>query len=97
MEDLIPKVPIARKMAPTVLLYTLTGVGVDTGASRNNLITDILSPAIDINDFEQTLMGFQKYASHFHQHEGRYYFSIQVNLGQQLKRPFINLILLKPY
>ncbi len=79
MEDLIPRVPLARQMAPTVLLYTLTGVGADTGVSRDNLIRDILSPATDINDIEQTLMGFQKYASYFHHQEGRYYFDLQEN------------------
>jgi len=80
MEDLITKVPLARQMASTVLLYTLTGVkSSDTGVSREELIRDILTPSIDINEIEQTLMGFQKYASRFHHHEGRYYFSIQVN------------------
>ena len=79
MEDLLPRVPMARKMAPTVLLYTLTGVGEDTGVSKGNLIRDILSPANDINDIEQTLMGFQKYASYFHHQEGRYYFDLEEN------------------
>jgi len=79
MEDLIPKVPLARPLASTVLLYTLTGMGADTGVSRDNLIKDILTPATDINDFEQTLMGFQKYASYFHHQEGRYYFDLEEN------------------
>jgi len=79
MEDLIPRVSIARKMAPTVLLYTLTGVGADTGVSRDDLIRDILSPLHDINEIEQTLMGFQKYASYFHHPEGRYYFDLEEN------------------
>ena len=79
MEDLIARVPLARQMAPTVLLYTLTGVGADTGVSRENLIRDILSPSTDINDIEQTLMGFQKYASYFHHQEGRYYFDLEEN------------------
>ena len=60
MEELMPKVPLARRLAPAVLLYTLTGVGADTGVSRDNLIRDILSPTTDINDIEQTLMGFRK-------------------------------------
>jgi len=79
MEDLIPRVPLARKMAPTVLIYTLTGIGADIGVSRDNLIRDILSPASDINDIEKTLMGFQKYASFFHHQEGRYYFDLEEN------------------
>ena len=40
---------------------------------------DVLRPAIDINSFEQTLMGFQKYASYFHQQENRYYFDLEEN------------------
>jgi hypothetical protein len=79
MEDLISRVPLARQMASTVLLYTLTGVGADSGVSRGSLIRDILSPAIDINDIEQTLMGFQKYASYFHHREGRYCFDMEEN------------------
>jgi len=79
MEDLIHRVPLARQMASTVLLYTLTGVGADSGVSRDNLILDILSPATDINDVEQTLMGFQKYASYFHHREGRYCFDMEEN------------------
>ena len=79
MEDLIPRVPMARQMASIVLLYTLTGVGVDSGVSRDSLIRDILSPATDINDIEQTLMGFQKYASYFHHREGRYCFDMEEN------------------
>ncbi|MBC8392356.1 MAG: AAA family ATPase, partial [Deltaproteobacteria bacterium] len=79
MEDLIPRTPLAQQLAPAVLLYTLTGVGVDTGVARENLVRDILSPATDINDIEQTLMGFQKYASYFHHKEGRYYFDLEEN------------------
>lgn len=79
MEDLIPRVPLARQMASTVLLYTLTGTGSDVGVSRDNLIMDILSPETNINDFEQTLMAFQKYASYFHHQEGRYYFDLEEN------------------
>ena len=79
MEELISRVPLARQMAPTVLLYTLTGVGSDIGVSRDLLIRDILSPSTDINAVEQTLMGFQKYASYFHHQEGRYYFDLEEN------------------
>jgi len=79
MEDLTSRVPLAGQFAPAVLLYTLTGAGADTGVSRDNLVRDILSPARDINDIEQTLMGFQKYASYFHHQEGRYYFDLEEN------------------
>ncbi len=79
MEDLIPRVPLARQMAPTVLLYTLTGLGADIGVSRDHLIRDILSPSTDINAVEQTLMGFQKYASYFWHKDNRYYFDLEEN------------------
>jgi len=79
MEDLIPKGPLAIQFASVVLLYTLTGRGSDIGASREQLIMDILSPSIDINAFEQTLIGFQKYASYFHHQENRYYFDLEEN------------------
>jgi len=79
MEDLVPKTPLAVKLASTVLLYTLTGRGGDNGASREKLLMDILSPSIDINAFEQTLMGFTRYASYFHHQENRYYFDLEEN------------------
>lgn len=79
MEDLIPRVPLARQMAASVLLYTLTSTGTNIGVSRDNLIMDILSPETDINDIEQTLIGFQKYASYFHHQEGLYYFDLEEN------------------
>ena len=79
MEDLIPRAPISRQMASAALLYTLTGVGSNVGVSREDLIRDILSPSTDINDFEQTLMAFQKYASYFHSQGGRYYFDLEEN------------------
>ena len=79
MDELIPKAPLAIQFASAVLLYTLTGRGSDIGASREKLIMDILSPSLDINAFEQTLMGFQKYASYFHHQENRYYFDLEEN------------------
>ncbi|MDO9558668.1 MAG: hypothetical protein Q7I89_03180, partial [Syntrophales bacterium] len=79
MEDLKTRTPLARKLAASVLLHTLTERGSSRGASREELILDLLSPSADINDFEQTLMGFQKYASYFHHQEGRYYFDLEEN------------------
>lgn len=79
MEDLISKSPLAKKIAPAVLLYTLTGTGGSTGATKEQLILDILSPSVDINSFEQSLMAFQKYASYFWHQEGRYYFDLEEN------------------
>jgi len=79
MEELKSRVPLSQKLASAVLLYTVTERGSNRGASREELIPDLLSPSADINDFEQTLMGFQKYASFFHHHEGRYYFDLEEN------------------
>jgi len=79
MEDLKNRLPLAREMAASVLLHTLTERGSSRGASREELILDLLSPAADINAFEQTLMGFQKYASYFHHQEGRYFFDLEEN------------------
>uniref|UniRef100_A0A7V3NUQ1 DUF499 domain-containing protein n=1 Tax=candidate division WOR-3 bacterium TaxID=2052148 RepID=A0A7V3NUQ1_UNCW3 len=79
MEDLESRVPLAEPLACSVLLYTLTSKGSDVGVSRDQLIIEILRPGVDINDFEKTLMGFQKYASYFHHQEGRYYFDLEEN------------------
>jgi energy-coupling factor transporter ATP-binding protein EcfA2 len=79
LEELKSRVPLSQKLASTVLLYTLTERGSSRGVSREELIIDLLSPTENINDIEQTLMGFQKYASYFHHHEGRYYFDLEEN------------------
>lgn len=79
MEELISKSPLAKRIAPAVLLYTLTGTGGSTGATKDQLLLDILSPSADINSFEQSMMAFQKYASYFWHNEGRYYFDLEEN------------------
>ena len=79
LEELKSRVPLSQKLASTVLLYTLTERGSSRGVCREELIIDLLSPTENINDIEQTLMGFQKYASYFHHHEGRYYFDLEEN------------------
>lgn len=79
IENLTAKVPLAPQLGSAVLLYTLAGRESDVGATRDQLLIDILSPARDINSFEQTLMGFQKYASYFHHQENRYYFDLEEN------------------
>ena len=79
MIELTAKAPLAQKMAPAVLLYTLTGKGGNVGVTREQLILDILSSAYDINSFEQSLMAFQKYASYFWHQEGRYFFDLEEN------------------
>jgi hypothetical protein len=76
MEELVSKVPLAQKIASTVLLYTLAGSGSNIGVSREQLLWDILSPSADINSFEQTMIGFQKNASYFYDKEGKYFFDL---------------------
>ncbi len=71
--------PFAEAIASTTLLYTLTGTGKTIGANKEDLIRNVLSPGDDINDFEATLVGFQKLASHFWYAEGRYYFDPEEN------------------
>jgi len=71
--------PFAEAIASATLLYTLTGTGKTVGASKEDLIRNVLSPGDDINDFEATLVGFQKLASHFWYGEGRYYFDPEEN------------------
>ncbi|MBW2106343.1 MAG: hypothetical protein JRI26_10055 [Deltaproteobacteria bacterium] len=87
--DLIPKAignlvelkdqPLASEIGASVMLYTLTSPGHSRGATREELIRNILAPGVDINDFERTLIAFQKYASHFWVEEGRYFFDIEEN------------------
>jgi hypothetical protein len=78
-EDLIPKASLARRIAPSVLLHTLTGLECSPGVSREQLIQDVVSPAVDINDFERALAAFKKYGSYFWEQEGRFYFDLSEN------------------
>lgn len=77
MEELKPRVPIAAGIASSVLLYTLTSLGAQRGVSRDMLASDILSPAVDINTFNQAIMSFQKYASYFHSDGDQFYFDLE--------------------
>ena len=71
--------PLASDISATVMLYTLTSSGRGRGATREELIRHVLTPRVDINDFEKTLLSFQKYASHFWVEEGRYFFDLEEN------------------
>jgi len=77
MDELRSRVPIATGIASAVLLYTLTSLGAQKGVSRDMLVSDILSPTVDINIFNQALMSFQKYASYFHSEGDRFYFDLE--------------------
>ena len=77
MEELKPKVPAADKIASCVLLYTITGFETDKGVSQDALTVDLLSPRLDINEINQAIMAFQKYASYFHREGDRFFFDLE--------------------
>ena len=79
MDALKNRLPLVTEMTGAVLLYTLSEAGSRRGASREELIMDLLTPFTDINDFETALAGLQRYASHFWHQEGRYYFDMEEN------------------
>jgi hypothetical protein len=75
LEDLKSQ-PLAVEIASAVMLYSLTSSGRNRGATREELIKHTLTPRVNINDFEKTLLAFQKCASYFHVQEGRYFFDL---------------------
>lgn len=77
--------PLSAKIAATTMLYTLTGSGRSRGASRDEIAHHAMLPGDDINDFEQTLMAFRKYASHFHAAEGRFFFDVEENADAKVE------------
>lgn len=79
-------VPLAVEIASATLLYTLTGVDSRThGVTREELIRSVLRPGVDINDFEQGLRAFEKYAAYFHVREGRYLFDREENADAKVE------------
>lgn len=79
-------VPFAGEVASATLLYTLTGVDSRThGATREELIRSVLKPTGDINEFEQSLAAFQKYAAYFHVRDGRYFFDPEENADAKVE------------
>ncbi len=77
MEELKPKAPISNKFASNVFLYTVTGFESAKGVTRDSLVTDLLSPTVDINELNHSVINFQKYASYFHTQADRYFFDIE--------------------
>ncbi|HZX15017.1 MAG TPA: hypothetical protein VFF49_11535 [Thermodesulfobacteriota bacterium] len=76
---------LVSEIGATVMLYTLTGSGRARGVSREELIKHVLNPKVDINDFEKALFALQKYASHFHIEEGRYFFDPEENADAKVE------------
>lgn len=84
--ELAKTAPFAAEIASATLLYTLTGVDSRThGATRDELIRSVLRPGADINDFEQDLRAFEKYAAYFHSQEGRYFFDREENADAKVE------------
>ena len=77
--------PLAKELAAAVMLYTLAVTEEAVGATRDELIRAIFKPGGDINEFEGTLLAFQKYASHFHIQEGHHFFDLQENADAKVE------------
>jgi hypothetical protein len=91
LEDL-KAAPFAAEIASATLLYTLTGLDSRThGASREELIRSVLRPGADINEFEQSLQAFQKYAAYFHACEGRFFFDREENADAKVEFHSLNI------
>jgi len=83
--DELAQFPLSERIAAATMLYTLTGEGRTRGASREELVRHVMLPGADINDFEQTLLAFQKYASHFHTAENRFFFDVEENADAKVE------------
>jgi len=77
--------PLSSDVAATVMLYTLTSSGRNKGATREEILKHVVTPRTDINDFEKTMLAFQKYASNFHIQEGRYFFDLEENAEAKIE------------
>ena len=78
-------IPLANEIASATLLYTLSGAGRNAGATKDELIRATLRPGIDINDFEQSISAFQRYASNFHESDGRFFFDLEENADAKVE------------
>lgn len=83
--DDLARFPLSEQIAAATMLYTLTGEGRTRGVTREELIRHVMLPGADINDFEQTLLAFRKYASHFHTAENRFFFDMEENADAKVE------------
>jgi hypothetical protein len=83
--DELKAYPLASEISSTTMLYTLTGTGRNVGATKEEILKSVIAPATDVNDVERTLLAFQKYASHFHLQEGRYFFDLEENADAKVE------------
>ncbi len=81
----LKQVALANELSSAVMLYTLTGSGATTGATREELVRSIVRPGVDINTLEQTVETFRRYASHFHAQESRYFFDLEENADAKVE------------
>jgi hypothetical protein len=77
--------PLASEISSTTMLYTLTGTGRNVGATKEEILKSTLDPQTDVNEVERTILAFQKYASHFHFQEGRYFFDLEENADAKVE------------
>ena len=85
VEELQSRIPLAVETGSAVLLYSLTGVAPREGATREELLRSVLRPGVEINEVEQTLLAFQKYASYFHVQGGHYFFDPEENADAKVE------------
>jgi hypothetical protein len=83
--DELKDYPLASDVSSTTMLYTLTGTGRNVGATKEEILKSVLAPSTDVNEVERTLFAFQKYASHFHLQEGRYFFDLEENADAKVE------------
>ncbi len=88
--ELISRFPDSHRISAATLLYTLTATGNQRGATKEELVMDMLNPAHDINEIERTLQAFPKYASYFHSDNGRYFFDVEENADAKIEFKSIN-------
>ncbi|HNQ22499.1 MAG TPA: Ig-like domain-containing protein [Phycisphaerae bacterium] len=81
----LARYPLSERIAAATMLYTLVGEGRTRGANREELIRHVILPGADINDFEQTLLAFRKYASHFHAAQDQFFFDMEENADAKVE------------
>ena len=89
-EELKSRFNDSHRISAATLLYTLTSSGNQRGASKEELVVDMLTPKHDINEIERTLQAFPKYASYFHFDNGRFFFDTEENADAKIEFKSIN-------
>jgi len=74
----LAKLPLAERIASSTLIASLAPSRT-LGISEDELARQVLDPALDYNQFKQTLDGFTKFASFFHRRDQNVYFDTREN------------------